>query len=48
MNEEPSRARKKWIKTLAQKEWISKRKAEQKQAIAIAYSKAWKSESKKK
>lgn len=46
MDEEPSQARKKAIKTLAKKRWISEKKAEQKQAIAIAYDKAGKSKSK--
>lgn len=48
MDEEPSKARKKAIKTIAKKKHISERKAEQKQAIAIAYSKAGKSRTKKK
>lgn len=43
MDEKPSATRKKVIETIAKKDWISKRKAEQKQAIAIAYSEAGKS-----
>ncbi len=43
MDEKPSATRKKAIHTIAKKKWISEKKAEQKQAIAIAYSKAGKS-----
>ena len=46
MHEKPTKSRQKGIKTLAKKEHISERKAEQKQAIAIAYSKAGKSKKK--
>lgn len=47
MDEKPSAARKKAIKTIAKKKHISEKKAEQQQAIAIAYSKAGKSKNKK-
>lgn len=40
MTEKPWKARAKAISTIAKKEWISKEKAKQKQAVAIAYSKA--------
>ena len=40
MEETPNPTRKKAIKTLAKKDHISEQKAKQKQAIAIAYSKA--------
>ena len=48
MDEKPSKTREKGINTIAKKEGITKKKAEQKQAIAIAYDKAGRSKSKKK
>jgi len=47
MNEKPWKTRAKAINTIAKKEGIPKKKAELKQAIAIALSRAGKSKSKK-
>ena len=47
MTSKPGKARAKGIKTLAKKTGMSSRKAKQKQAVAIALSKAGKSRKKK-